>query len=166
MVVTAFPDRNRFYPHVVVAEASDSAERPDLRADLWKHQYAVTLEIHAETNTHLYRIRDQLTGWIESNPRTLELAGFVDTTIGPSISTTWDAGSAVKSWRIRVQGLVYTDPPTSALIRILARAGPAAVFASENPVLGAGEPGRETDTGRIKIGDGSASWNVLPYYGE
>ncbi len=32
-----------------------------------------------------------------------------------------------------------------------------------NPVLRQGEEGYETDTGRRKVGDGSAAWNTLPY---
>jgi microcystin-dependent protein len=33
-----------------------------------------------------------------------------------------------------------------------------------NPILLRGEPGFETDTGRLKIGDGTTAWNVLPYF--
>lgn len=33
-----------------------------------------------------------------------------------------------------------------------------------NPVLAQGEPGYETDTGRIKYGDGQTAWNSLPYF--
>ena len=36
-------------------------------------------------------------------------------------------------------------------------------MAGNNPTLGAGEIGIETDTGRIKIGDGSTAWNSLSY---
>lgn len=32
-----------------------------------------------------------------------------------------------------------------------------------NPVLSAGEPGFETDTGKLKIGNGSDTWDALPY---
>lgn len=39
----------------------------------------------------------------------------------------------------------------------------AADWASVNPVLGVGEAGVETDTRRIKIGDGSTAWNSLLY---
>lgn len=39
----------------------------------------------------------------------------------------------------------------------------AANWASVNPVLSAGEQGLETDTNRLKIGNGSASWNTLGY---
>jgi hypothetical protein len=40
----------------------------------------------------------------------------------------------------------------------------AANWTSTNPTLAAGEPGFETDTKRLKIGDGSTAWTSLPYY--
>lgn len=43
------------------------------------------------------------------------------------------------------------------------RRNTAAQAAADNPVLAAGEPGVETDTGKIKIGDGVTAWNTLPY---
>lgn len=43
------------------------------------------------------------------------------------------------------------------------RRGAAADWTSVNPVLAAGEPGVEKDTGKIKIGDGVAAWTALPY---
>lgn len=39
----------------------------------------------------------------------------------------------------------------------------AAGFTASNPVLGYGVTGLETDTGRIKIGDGVTPWNSLVY---
>jgi hypothetical protein len=39
----------------------------------------------------------------------------------------------------------------------------AAGFATSNPVLGYGVTGLETDTGKIKVGDGVAAWTALPY---
>jgi hypothetical protein len=41
--------------------------------------------------------------------------------------------------------------------------GTAAIIAANNPVLAAGEYGIETDTGRVKIGDGSTAWSSLGY---
>lgn len=35
-----------------------------------------------------------------------------------------------------------------------------------NPILAAGEPGYETDTGRMKIGDEVTPWNQLDYFNE
>jgi hypothetical protein len=41
--------------------------------------------------------------------------------------------------------------------------GTAAILTANNPVLAAGEIGVETDTGKTKIGDGTTTWNNLPY---
>lgn len=43
------------------------------------------------------------------------------------------------------------------------RRGTAAAWASTNPTLAVGEPGLETDTRRLKFGDGSTVWTALPY---
>lgn len=39
----------------------------------------------------------------------------------------------------------------------------ASNFTSSNPTLAAGEPGYETDTGKVKVGDGSTAWVSLAY---
>lgn len=43
------------------------------------------------------------------------------------------------------------------------RRGQSSVFARNNPILQAGEPGFELDTYKLKIGDGVTDWNNLPY---
>lgn len=43
------------------------------------------------------------------------------------------------------------------------RGGTAAEWTAANPVLGAREPGLETDTGRLKFGNGVTAWNSLAY---
>lgn len=43
------------------------------------------------------------------------------------------------------------------------RRGTASQWTTANPVLGAGEPGFETNTGQFKIGDGTTAWNSLSY---
>lgn len=48
--------------------------------------------------------------------------------------------------------------------QIQLRRGKAAFWADENPVLHPGEPGFETDTGKLKIGDGKTFWRELPYF--
>jgi hypothetical protein len=40
---------------------------------------------------------------------------------------------------------------------------PAGWFISRNPVLDLNEHGIETDTGKFKIGNGTARWSALPY---
>ncbi len=48
-------------------------------------------------------------------------------------------------------------------VQIKWRRDTAANWTANNPVLAAGEPGFETDTGAYKIGNGSAGWNSLTY---
>lgn len=47
--------------------------------------------------------------------------------------------------------------------RIQIRRDTAANWSAANPVLGQGEEGYETDTGKIKLGDGTTAWNSLGY---
>ena len=49
------------------------------------------------------------------------------------------------------------------LVRIQIRRDTASNWTSSNPVLAAGEPAMETDTGKQKTGDGVRNWQSLPY---
>lgn len=51
-----------------------------------------------------------------------------------------------------------------SLLQLQLRRGTAALWTSTNPTLLQGEFGFETDTGAIKMGDGSTAWTGLPYY--
>ncbi|MBO00973.1 MAG: hypothetical protein CL438_09980, partial [Acidimicrobiaceae bacterium] len=48
--------------------------------------------------------------------------------------------------------------------RIQIRRDTAANWTSANPTLTQGELGLETDTGKLKAGDGSTAWTSLSYY--
>ncbi len=48
-------------------------------------------------------------------------------------------------------------------IPVRVRRGDAATWASKNPILGLGELGLETDTHKLKGGDGVTDWDSLPY---
>ena len=47
---------------------------------------------------------------------------------------------------------------------IQVKRGSAALATSTNPILAEGEFGYETDTRRLKVGDGSTAYNDLPYF--
>jgi hypothetical protein len=49
--------------------------------------------------------------------------------------------------------------------RIKLRRDTAANWTSTNPILAAGEPGLETNTGKIKYGDGVSRWNAIEHTG-
>lgn len=53
-----------------------------------------------------------------------------------------------------------------AIDRIRPRGGTAAQWVTANPVLQFREMGLETDTGKVKYGDGSTAWNSLSYSSE
>jgi hypothetical protein len=53
--------------------------------------------------------------------------------------------------------------PTTIQVRLQLRQDTAANWTAFNPVLLAGELGRESDTGKIKIGTGSTPWSGLAY---
>lgn len=53
----------------------------------------------------------------------------------------------------------------AVVTQIQVRRGTAAQWTSANPTLSAGEWGYETDTGKVKIGNGSSNWNSLGYTG-
>jgi hypothetical protein len=50
--------------------------------------------------------------------------------------------------------------------KIQLRRDTAANWASANPVLSAGEPALETDTNKVKYGDGATTWSGLQYSGD
>lgn len=50
-------------------------------------------------------------------------------------------------------------------IQIQIRRDTAANWASVNSILAQGESGFETDTSKLKIGNGTSAWNVLNYFG-
>lgn len=49
--------------------------------------------------------------------------------------------------------------------QVQVRRGTASQWTSANPTLASGEWGYETDTGKVKIGNGSTAWNSLAYTG-
>ena len=52
----------------------------------------------------------------------------------------------------------------NAIKRIYNRRDTASNWTTKNPILGSGEFGYETDTKKIKMGDGTTTWNSLPYF--
>lgn len=53
----------------------------------------------------------------------------------------------------------------AVVTQIQVRRGTAAQWTSTNPILASGEWGYETDTGKVKIGNGATAWTSLPYSG-
>ena len=53
----------------------------------------------------------------------------------------------------------------SVVTQIQVRRGTASQWTSTDPTLASGEWGFETDTGKVKIGDGTTAWTSLAYIG-
>lgn len=53
---------------------------------------------------------------------------------------------------------------TRTFSNIQLKRGLASAWSVQNPILFAGEVGIESDTNKIKIGDGVTAWNSLPYF--
>lgn len=50
------------------------------------------------------------------------------------------------------------------MAQIQIKRGNSTSWLAANPILAQGELGLELDTGKIKVGDGQATWNALPYF--
>lgn len=50
-------------------------------------------------------------------------------------------------------------------VKIQLLRGTAVSFSGSNPILSAGQPAFESDTYKLKIGDGTTPWNSLSYFG-
>lgn len=53
---------------------------------------------------------------------------------------------------------------TDLLVRFRLRRDTSVNWTNANPILGEGEQGYESDTNKIKIGNGSIRWTSLPYF--
>ena len=58
-----------------------------------------------------------------------------------------------------------SGPCASTPVKFKLRRDTSVNWTSTNPVLALGEPGVETNTGQMKIGDGVHGWNSLQYVG-
>jgi hypothetical protein len=52
----------------------------------------------------------------------------------------------------------------ASIVQIQLRRDTAANWTTNNPILLQGEPALETDTGRLKFGDGTTAYNSLAYF--
>lgn len=107
-IMTSFPQTRVFYPLIIIDEFDDSDERVDAQVDFFRHSYALRITIYAESNTHLYHIRDQVRHFIESNYVANMDAGFHETSIQSSTAATWEVNAEVQKWEMIVSGMVFT----------------------------------------------------------
>jgi len=101
--------------------------------------------------------RDTAANWLLNDPVLAEGEFGVETDGGK-----FKIGDGSSSW----SALPYaaSTPAEVAEYRQIRLRDTAANLTSSNPTPLAGEWGYETDTGNVKIGDGSTAWNSLRYF--
>lgn len=109
-VLTSHPDRDAYYPHIIVEEADDSADKPDQRATLFLHDYVIDVTIKAESSTNLFKIRDQVKNWFFQEWVNLGEAGIQEVEIISSSPEPFNEDARVEHWKLRVGCNVYSSP--------------------------------------------------------
>lgn len=109
MIMTSYPTVGVFYPHVVLEEFNQSGGRLDSRVDLFQTDFSVKISILADTNTELYRLKDQVRDWIQRNLTYLNRQGFAEVRIASTTPTNFDEDATVKSFEIIIVGQVYSS---------------------------------------------------------
>jgi len=108
-IMTSFPSKRTYYPHVIVEESVDTGSRIDRRQSIHEHRFGVNLDIVAESSTHVKVIRDQVRHWFEDNIAALQDAGWHDVDFTGSVSPSWDTGSSIHSIRLSIEGTLYSS---------------------------------------------------------
>lgn len=107
-VLTSYPDRNVEYPHIVVREVGDSADRRDSRVDLWLHNYSVRVEMLGRSATEAYMLRGGVKAWFQRNYDTLRDNGYVDVGLDSSTPMNWESDPGVTALQVTYSGDLYT----------------------------------------------------------
>ena len=74
---------------------------------------------------------------------------------------------SLEEWRCKMNifQLLFDGSPRGKVVTVQLRRDTTARWKEVNPILKEGEPGYVTDKKRIKVGDGTTSWNHLPFVG-
>ena len=83
---------------------------------------------------------------------------------GDTIGFSLDGGTPTSTYE-DAPAFDFGGPTTEEAVTLTPRHGSAAAWTAANPVLAAGELAFETDTGKVKFGDGSTAWTTLAYAG-
>jgi len=107
-ILTSYPTTNVYFPHVIIGELTYSGNRLDAREDLFQGNFSVRISIHADTNTHLFQIKDAVRDWLQRNVTYLNRQGFTELQFDGSSPMDFDFTATVKQYEIILKGKVYT----------------------------------------------------------
>ena len=107
-ILTSYPTTNVFYPHIIINEIGYGGQRLDAREDFFGGTMKLAFKIYAETNTHLFQIKDQIRDWLQRHVTYFNRQGFTELQFDSSVDTTWDEMATVKTMEITVSAKPYT----------------------------------------------------------
>jgi len=109
-VVTSYPSQQTLaYPHIVVSEASISAESFDNRHELHAAEVSVLINVEGRTSTETFALKDGVREFVIQNQRdTLREGGFTDGQIDGSTAANFETDPETHSWQTTISGTVYT----------------------------------------------------------
>jgi len=109
-IVTSYPNQQTVsYPHIVVSEASISAESFDNRHELHTADVSVLINVEGRTSTETFALKDGVREFVIQNQRdTLREGGFTDGQIDGSTAANFETDPETHSWQTTISGTVYT----------------------------------------------------------
>jgi hypothetical protein len=110
-VVTSYPDQQTLaYPHIVVSEASISAQSFDNRHELHMAEVSILLTVEGRTSTETFGIKDGVREFVIQNQQdTLREGGLTDTEIDGSTAADFADAPETHSFQTTISGTVYTS---------------------------------------------------------
>jgi len=110
-VVTSYPNQSTVsYPHIVVSEASISAQSFDNRHELHMAEVSILLTVEGRTSTETFGIKDGVREFVIQNQEdTLREGGFTDAAIDGSTAADFADDPETHSFQTTISGTVYTS---------------------------------------------------------
>ena len=106
-VLTAAPEREVYYPHIIVKEVARPGGPMDHQVAQQEREYSVRVIIEAKSNKEIYQIRDGLEAWFMDDYMYLNEHGFIDPMVTSNVEANYDDTPQVKRWEIVYTGKVY-----------------------------------------------------------
>ena len=109
-IVTSYPNQQTLsYPHIVVSEASISAESFDNRHELHTAEVSVLINVEGRTSTETFALKDGVREFVVQSQRdTLREGGWTDGQIDGSTAANFETDPETHSWQTTISGTVYT----------------------------------------------------------
>lgn len=108
-VVTALPDPDPEYPHIVVSEGGMSGGRADSRVDLNQNDFDVQVQTLGRSTTEAMNLRGQVREWFQANYDTFRSAGWTDVELVSSSPISHEDDVDQKAFQVTYTGELWTE---------------------------------------------------------